>query len=139
MVDAYGGVGLFAVAAVPEDADVVLVESSPDACADARHNLAGRRATVVESRVERWSPVDVHLVIADPAREGLGRAGVAVLSATGCDVLVLVSCDPVSLARDAALLAADGLRHRLSVVIDPFPHTPHIEVVTRFERAPVAR
>ena len=42
--------------------------------------------------------------------------------------------DPVSLARDAALLAASGLAHRSSVVVDPFPHTPHIEVITRFER-----
>jgi len=137
VVDAYGGVGLFAVCAVPEDVEVVHVEASPDACSDARRNLSGRRATVVESRVERWSPVSAGLVIADPAREGLGREGVAVLCATGCDVLVVVSCDPVSLARDSALLADEGLHHRSSVVIDPFPHTPHIEVVTRFERPPV--
>jgi tRNA/tmRNA/rRNA uracil-C5-methylase (TrmA/RlmC/RlmD family) len=40
----------------------------------------------------------------------------------------------VSLARDAALLGTEGLAHAGSVVLDAFPHTPHVEVVTRFER-----
>lgn len=136
VVDAYGGTGLFAVAACHPDADVVLVESSPAACADARANLSGRRATVVETPVERWRPVPASLVIADPSRQGLGRGGVAVLEATGCHRLVLVSCDPVSMARDAALLSAAGFAHRGSTVLDPFPHTAHVEIVTRFDRVP---
>jgi tRNA/tmRNA/rRNA uracil-C5-methylase (TrmA/RlmC/RlmD family) len=40
----------------------------------------------------------------------------------------------VSLARDAHLLAAAGYDHRGSTVVDLFPHTPHVEVVTRFDR-----
>ena len=134
VVDAYGGVGLFAVTAAANAADIVLVEGSPSACADARHNLRDRQATIVESAVERWAVVAADLVIADPARQGLGRNGVLALVATGCSVLVLVSCDPVSLARDAALLGAEGLVHAGSVVLDAFPHTPHVEVVSRFER-----
>ncbi|MGD9704021.1 MAG: class I SAM-dependent RNA methyltransferase [Acidimicrobiia bacterium] len=134
VIDAYGGIGLFAVTTAAEAGQVVVIEGSPSACGDARHNLRNRPATVVHSAVERWTPVPADVVIADPARQGLGRAGVRTLAATGCEVLVLVSCDPVSLARDAALLAADGLVHAGSVVLDPFPHTPHIEVVTRFER-----
>jgi 23S rRNA (uracil1939-C5)-methyltransferase len=46
---------------------------------------------------------------------------------------VLVSCDPVSLARDARLLADRGYHHARSVLVDLFPHTPHVELVTRFE------
>ena len=134
VVDAYGGVGLFAVTAAADAAEIVLVEGSPSACADARHNLRDRSATIVESAVERWAAVPADVVIADPARQGLGRDGTQALAATGCSVLVLVSCDPVSLARDAALLAAEGLVHAGSVVLDAFPHTPHVEVVTRFER-----
>ena len=134
VIDAYGGVGLFSVTAAADAAAIVLVEGSSSACADARHNLRDRRATIVESPVEHWSPVPADLVIADPARQGLGRDGVQALVATGCAVLVLVSCDPVSLARDAALLGAAGLVHAGSVVLDAFPHTPHVEVVTRFER-----
>ena len=120
--------------AATDAGEIVLVEGSPSACADARHNLRNRTATIVESAVERWTAVPADLVIADPARQGLGRDGVRALVATGCAVLVLVSCDPVSLARDAALLGTEGLVHAGSVVLDAFPHTPHVEVVTRFER-----
>jgi tRNA/tmRNA/rRNA uracil-C5-methylase (TrmA/RlmC/RlmD family) len=52
--------------------------------------------------------------------------------------VVLVSCDPVSAARDAALFAAAGYQHDSTEVIDVFPHTHHVETVTRFSRtAPV--
>jgi 23S rRNA (uracil1939-C5)-methyltransferase len=46
--------------------------------------------------------------------------------------LVLVSCDPVSLARDAALLQRHGYRHERTEVLDVFPMTHHVEAVTRF-------
>ena len=52
-------------------------------------------------------PVDV--IVADPARPGLGKPGVAALTAAEAAVFVLVSCDPVSLARDVTLMAAATL------------------------------
>ena len=66
-------------------------------------NLAGRAATIVRSEVGAWRADGerVDVVIADPARSGLGKPGTAALAAAGAPVLVLVSCDPVSLARDA--------------------------------------
>ena len=132
LLDAYGGVGLFAATLGAEHS--VVVESAESSCADAVANL-GERATVVVSPFERWTPQPVELAIADPARAGLGREAAEVLAATGAARLVLVSCDPVSLARDATLLAAHGYRHAGSTVLDLFPHTPHVEVVTRFDRA----
>jgi 23S rRNA (uracil1939-C5)-methyltransferase len=74
------------------------------------------------------------VVIADPARSGLGRPGAAALVRAGAPVLVLVSCDPASLGRDAKLLDEAGYRHERSEVLDTFPHTTHIEVVSRFAR-----
>ena len=47
-------------------------------------------------------------------------------------MIVLVSCDAASLGRDAKLLAAAGYRHERSELVDTFPHTTHVEVVTRF-------
>ena len=47
-------------------------------------------------------------------------------------VLVLVSCDPVSLARDVTLLSASGYRAESVEVLDLFPNTTHVETVTRF-------
>lgn len=137
-VDAYGGVGLFAAAAMRQAAHVTLLESSRSACFDATKNLDGRSATVVRGDVASWdastvnAPVDV--VVADPARSGLGRVGVDALAAAEAPVFVLVSCDPVSAARDVALLAEHGYRPKRIEVLDLFPQTHHVETVTRFTR-----
>jgi 23S rRNA (uracil1939-C5)-methyltransferase len=133
VVDAYAGVGLFA-ATVATTAAVTCIEQSMSSCADATHNLSARAATIVRGRVERWRPHPADLVIADPSRKGLGRRAVEVLSATGAPRLVLVSCDAVALARDARLLVSAGFVHRCSTVVDLFPHTPHVEVVSQFDR-----
>lgn len=131
VVDAYGGVGLFAATVAPMTARVVLVESSPSACNDARHNLQATGGQVVESAVERWAPVDADVVIADPARAGLGADAAAVLAATGARVVVLVSCDPVAAARDVRLLDGHGYRLESCTVLDLFPQTHHVETVAR--------
>ena len=72
-------------------------------------------------------------MIADPARSGLGRIAAERLAATGAILLVLVSCDAASLARDARLLRALNYVHRGTEVIDVFPNTSHVEAVSRFE------
>ena len=131
VVDAYGGVGLFASTVVPTSARVVVVESSPSACADARHNLQATESQVVEATVERWSPVASDVVIADPARAGLGADAAAVLAATGAGVVVLVSCDPVAAARDLRLLDGHGYRLESCTVLDLFPQSHHVETVAR--------
>ncbi len=131
LLDAYGGIGLFA--ATLGASDLIVVENSKSSCADAKVNL-GERATVHSMPFEEWTPQHVELAVVDPARAGLGRVATNVLAATGAPVVVLVSCDPVSLARDTTLLAAHGYRHSGSTVLDLFPHTPHVEVATRFER-----
>ncbi len=136
VVDAYGGVGLLGALAVPDDAHLVSVELSPSACADAEVNLAARDAVVVESAVERWQPCTdpFDVVLADPSRTGLGRGAVDVLTGTGAPTIVLVSCDAGALGRDAGLLDERGYRFAGATMVDAFPHTPHVEVVSRFDR-----
>lgn len=131
LIDAYGGVGLFG-ATVAAGRPVTVVEQSASAAADARVNLPGAR--VVRSAVERWRPRRAAAVVADPARTGLGPEAVDVLSATGAGRLALVSCDAASLGRDARLLAGRGFRLEESTVVDMFPRTSHVEVVSRFVR-----
>jgi 23S rRNA (uracil1939-C5)-methyltransferase len=134
VVDAYCGVGLFATTVFPADRHVIAIESNPSACADARVNVAGRDIEIVQAPVEEWQPVEAAVVVADPARDGLRAGGVQVLTATKASVIVLISCDPASLGRDARLLNEQRYRLEYCEVLDLFPHTHHVEVVSRFIR-----
>lgn len=137
LVDLYAGVGLFgATVGAGRHARVVAVESDPSAVADARVNLAGLDATVVAAEVARWKPAAAGVVVADPSRSGLGRPGVATVAATGADRVVLVSCDPASMARDVVLLGEAGYRLASLALVDAFPHTFHTETVARLDRDP---
>jgi len=130
MVDLYSGVGLFAAAAGGRT--VTAVESGSSSVADARINLADDPVTVVESKVERWVPQPADIVVADPSRAGLGAEAVNIIAATDAGAVVLVSCDPGSLGRDAALLVDAGYRFHSATVVDLFPQTSHVEVVSVF-------
>ena len=136
-VDAYGGGGLFASTVLADLDEVIVLESSAVACDDARHNLRDRQAVVVEGDAGRWRAEQgaIDLVVADPARAGLGRRGVEALTSAAPAPIVLVSCDPVSMARDAALLRERGYRPESLEVLDLFPQTHHVETVTRFAAA----
>lgn len=132
LLDAYGGVGLFAVCLSDRFDDVMLVESNPHACRDAVRNLADHAAIIEQAEMEHWDPTPADVVVADPARQGLGKKGVGALVATWAPRLVLVSCDPVSAARDARLLVDAGYSLAEMEVLDIFPETHHVEVVSAF-------
>ncbi|MFN3254065.1 MAG: class I SAM-dependent RNA methyltransferase [Ilumatobacter sp.] len=137
-LDAYGGVGLFAATVMRPARHVTLVESSRSSTLDAAVNLETRSASIVRTDVAKWvlpdgsPPIDV--IVADPARPGLAKPGVGALVATSAPVLILVSCDPGSMARDAFLLAEAGYRLESVEVLDLFPQTHHVETVARFAR-----
>lgn len=133
LADLYGGVGLFA-STLGDGMSTVLVESSRSSVEDAEHNLADREATVVRSSVDRWRPSPADVVVADPPRAGLGKGAVAAIAGTGAGRLVLVSCDAAAFGRDAGLLADAGFERRSTVLVDLFPHTPRVELVSRFDR-----
>lgn len=136
LVDLCCGVGLFAGTVTSSHAErrVVGVERSAAAVADARHNLAADGVRLVKVALARWRPSPADVVVADPARSGLGRDAVAAVAATGAGLCVLVSCDPGALGRDARLLAGVGYRHVGSRVLDLFGHTGQVEVVSGFVR-----
>ena len=131
MVDLCCGVGLFA-GTVGRDFDVIGVERSHAAVADAKVNLADTNARIVASAVERWRASKASVVVADPARNGLGKPGVGAVTKTTAPLVVLVSCDIGAFGRDAKLLREAGYEPRRSVVLDLFAHTDQAEVVTAF-------
>ena len=138
VVDAYAGVGLFAsVIGARLKVRVTAIETGRSAVVDARVNLADVDAQVLSLDVGRWRPRrgdhPIEAVIADPPRSGLGRPGVAAVVGARASRIVLVSCDPASLGRDTALLRRAGFHLASVAIIDAFPHTPHVETVSRFD------
>ncbi|MBV8690630.1 MAG: class I SAM-dependent RNA methyltransferase [Actinobacteria bacterium] len=133
-LDLYSGVGLFAGALADDGWNVTAVEGSSSAVADARVNLAADTVDVVHADVTAWEPSPADLVVADPSRTGLAAAGVHTVTSASPTRVVLVSCDPAALARDAALLVTAGYRLTAVTPVDLFPHTPHVEAVSVFDR-----
>jgi len=140
VVDLYAGVGVLGGCLADRwgAASLTAVESHDVAAADAAVNLADIGARVIvgevadacrEGAVADTPPA---VVIADPARSGLGPSATAAVARLGSPVVVLVSCDPASLARDAGLLGDEGYRLDGVEVVDVFPGTFHTETVSRF-------
>ena len=115
-------------------ADLLAPVGGSDAADSHAADSGPARVRVVRSDVDHWRPSHADLVIADPARAGLGRRAVEVIVRTGARVVVLVSCDAASLGRDAALLAGAGYTFEQAELVDLFPQSHHVEVVSRFSR-----
>jgi 23S rRNA (uracil1939-C5)-methyltransferase len=75
------------------------------------------------------------VVVVDPPRAGLARKALQRAAALGAERFVYVSCNPTTLAGNAAELAELGYRLAVVAPVDMFPHTHHIETVALFERA----
>ena len=73
-------------------------------------------------------------VVFDPPRAG-AAAQAEELARSGVPVVVGVSCNPVSFARDAAILAGAGYRLAGVTPVDQFPWSEHIELVGVFRRS----
>lgn len=143
VVDLYAGSGLFSLPladAVGPTGAVAAVEGDARAVRDLRRNVHDRPQVRLHHggvldvlRSGAVGPADV--VVLDPPRVGAGRAVVDGVVALGAERVVLVACDPASLARDVALLVdaghvLEGLR-----AFDLFPMTHHVEAVALLRRA----
>ena len=139
VVDAYSGVGTFAVALAQVVPDVVTIESSSAAGDDAEVNLAPypnvRRITgTVEEQLPLLSP-QPDVVVVDPPRAGLDASIIETVIDSDVRRMVYVSCEPATLARDLRRFVDGGFTISEVQPIDMFPHTQHIECITTLDRA----
>jgi 23S rRNA (uracil1939-C5)-methyltransferase len=74
---------------------------------------------------------DYDAVVFDPPRQG-AQAQVLQLAASKIPVVVAVSCNAATFARDARILIDGGYRLEGVTPVDQFRHTPHVELVARF-------
>ncbi|MGD0347624.1 MAG: 23S rRNA (uracil(1939)-C(5))-methyltransferase RlmD [Terracidiphilus sp.] len=137
--DLFSGVGLFARQLGRSFARVIAVESAPASIAALAHNLRDTSASSVKASaldfLRRERPGDrPDLIIADPPRTGLGAETTALLAEIAAPELVVVSCDPATLARDLRALAGSGYVIDQITLVDLFPQTFHLETVVRLRR-----
>ncbi len=142
LLDLYAGCGFLSRPLAETGLPATAVESDPSSAADLEANVAswrregltslrGVRATV-EGFVARDSSLP-GLVVADPPRAGLGPSIRRAILARAPAALVLVSCDPATLARDLKELVTaydveDG------ALLDLFPGTHHLETLLLLRR-----
>jgi tRNA/tmRNA/rRNA uracil-C5-methylase (TrmA/RlmC/RlmD family) len=74
-------------------------------------------------------------IVLDPPRTGLPTGTAEALAALHAPRIVYLSCDPATLARDAAALHASGYLLTSVRGFDLFPQTPHVETLAVFTRA----
>ena len=73
-------------------------------------------------------------IVFDPPRAGAAEQ-VKHLAASAVPVLIAVSCNPMSFARDALILVAGGYRLESVQIIDQFPWSHHVELVAAFRKS----
>jgi 23S rRNA (uracil1939-C5)-methyltransferase len=76
---------------------------------------------------------DYDTIVFDPPRQG-AQAQAQALAASKIPVVVAVSCNVATFARDARILVDGGYKLESVTPVDQFRHTPHVELVARFSR-----
>jgi 23S rRNA (uracil1939-C5)-methyltransferase len=136
VLDLFAGVGVFSAFIAGQASLVTLVESYPPAATDADFNLEDfENVDVIEGSVEEVLPElteAYHAVIVDPPSEGLSIEAIDALARLKIPVLIYVSGDPATLARDAKRLVAQGYRLDRVQPIDLSPQTYFIDSVCKF-------
>jgi 23S rRNA (uracil1939-C5)-methyltransferase len=141
--DLFCGIGTISLALAARAGEVwgleLVEEAVADAIANARRNgvdnarfFAGDVRLALRELVERSGRPDV--VVVDPPRAGLSQKVVRRIVEAAPRRIVYVSCNPTTLAPNAAQLAEAGWALRAVRPVDMFPQTPHIECVALLER-----
>lgn len=142
--DLYCGIGTIGLTLAGKAGEVWGLEIVPEAITDAERNakrngignahfLAANARTGTRPLLERAGKADV--VVIDPPRAGLSQKIVRRVLECEAKTIVYVSCNPTTLAPNAAQLVEAGYRLTRVRPVDMFPQTPHIECVALFEKA----
>jgi 23S rRNA (uracil1939-C5)-methyltransferase len=142
--DLYCGIGTIGLLMAPRAAEVwgleLVEEAIADAIANARRNevenarfFAGDVRVALRELVARAGRPDI--LVVDPPRSGLSQKVVRRIIEAAPRRVVYVSCNPTTLAPNAAQLVEAGYTVRKVCPVDMFPQTPHIECVAVLDRS----
>ena len=143
LFDLFSGIGTVGLTLSARAAQLYGLEIVPEAVADAIENarlnevehaqfFAGDVRLAMRELVEMAGKPDV--LVVDPPRAGLSKKVVRRIIEAAPRRIVYVSCNPTTLAPNAAQLAEAGYALRRVRPVDMFPQTPHIECVALLER-----
>jgi 23S rRNA (uracil1939-C5)-methyltransferase len=142
VADLFTGIGPFALR-LAETARVTAADNEASAVAALKRAVAtasGLKPVEVAQRDLFRRPFvaralkDFDAVVFDPPRQG-AQAQARELARGAVPVVVAVSCDATTFARDAALLVGGGYRLGPVAPVDQFRYSHHVEIVAKFERA----
>lgn len=130
IVDMYSGVGSIGLSVVGDDQKLTMVEVSEESTEQARANMVGRTncevvTATAESVLQYFTGNEV--VILDPPRAGLHSDVTEKLAEVKPPVIVYLSCNPSTQARDVKALVEAGYTITHARGYNFFPRTPHIE------------
>ena len=142
--DLYCGIGTIGLTMAAKAGEVWGIEIVAEAVAEAERNAerngignarfrAGSARTGIRPLLEEAGRPDV--VVIDPPRSGLSQKIVRRVLECEAKRIVYVSCNPTTLAPNAAQLTEAGYRLLRVKPVDMFPQTPHIECVALLERS----
>ncbi len=143
LFDLYCGIGTIGLSMAGQAGEVWGLEIVPEAITDAERNakrnkienvefVAANARTGTRDLVEKAGKPDV--VVIDPPRSGLSQKIVRRVLECEAKKIVYVSCNPTTLAPNAAQLSEAGYTLTRVRPVDMFPQTPHIECVALFEK-----
>ncbi len=153
VLDLYCGTGFFSIALASQApspfegegggrgvANIIGVELVEDAIVDARINAERNNVhpTFIAAPTEKydWSIHNADLVILDPPRSGMHDRALADILKNKPKTIVYVSCNPKNFAREMLQLQEIYTVEKMKA-IDMFPHTPHVELVTKLTLKPI--
>lgn len=141
VLDLFCGLGNFALPLARQVREVVAVEGvaamvergAQNAAANGLGNLHFHQADLSNPLLDApWAAEGFSAVLLDPPRDGAWEV-VRRLGALGAKRVLYVSCNPATLARDAAELVKQGYRLKRAGILDMFPQTAHVEAMALFE------
>jgi 23S rRNA (uracil1939-C5)-methyltransferase len=141
VLDLFCGLGNFSLPLADQAKWVTGVEANPSAIELAKHNAEKNNCNNVEFFCEdlstyplsgSWAKARYNKVMLDPPRQG-ASALMPGLKTWSPSILVYVSCNPSTFARDAKALISLGYRLENMQLLDMFPQTKHSEIIAKFK------
>lgn len=142
IIDAYSGTGTIAMMVSKYADKVIAIENSKDSVISGmktieENNIKNIEYVLgkVEDKIFNLKPNEVDTIIFDPPRKGIDR--VVVENIKNVKNIIYVSCNLSTFVRDLSLFIKNGYKLKKVSLIDMFPQTHHIEIVSLIERMEV--